>query len=161
MARLNQPLQPTGAAISAPRRILVPVPRRQSLAFGRWELALLTCLSLGGPTSNSESNANVRKEGSMKKGYWVVAYRSISDASAVKSYGTLAVPAVQSFGGRFLTMSASQMQAHEAALQQPTVLVEFDSFDIARSAHDSEAYQKALQALGSGAERDFRIVEGA
>jgi uncharacterized protein (DUF1330 family) len=96
----------------------------------------------------------------MKKGYWVVAYRSISDASAVKAYGALAVPAVQSFGGRFLTMSASQMQAHEAGLQKPTVLVEFDSYDIARSAYESEAYQKALQALGSGAERDFRIVEG-
>ena len=52
------------------------------------------------------------------------------------------------------------MQAHEAGLQQPTVLVEFDSYDIAGSAHESEAYQKALQALGSGAERDFRIVEG-
>jgi uncharacterized protein (DUF1330 family) len=52
------------------------------------------------------------------------------------------------------------VQAHEAGLQQPTVLVEFDSYDIARSAHESEAYRKALQALGSGAERDVRIVEG-
>src|SRR5262249_62330674 len=101
------------------------------------------------------------KEGSMKKGYWVVAYRSISDASAVKAYGVLAVTAVQSFGGRLLTMSTSQMLVHEDGLRQPTVVVEFDSFDIARSAHESEAYQKALQALGSGAERDFRIVEGA
>ena len=96
----------------------------------------------------------------MKKGYWVVAYRSISNASAVKSYGALAVPAVQSFGGRFLTGSASQMQVYEAGLQQRTILVEFDGYDIARSAHQSEAYQKALQALGTGAERDFRIVEG-
>jgi uncharacterized protein (DUF1330 family) len=96
----------------------------------------------------------------MKKGDWVVTYRSISDPSAQKAYGALAVPAVQSFGGRFLTMSASQVQAHEAGLQQPTVLVEFDSYDIARSAHESEGYQKALQALGSGAERDVRIVEG-
>jgi uncharacterized protein (DUF1330 family) len=72
----------------------------------------------------------------------------------------LAVPAVQSFGGRFLTASASQVQVHEAGIQQRTVLVEFDSYDFARSAHDSKAYQKALQALGSGAERDFRIVEG-
>jgi Domain of unknown function (DUF1330) len=39
----------------------------------------------------------------MKKGYWVVAYKSISDDSTVKAYGALAVPAVQSFGGRFLT----------------------------------------------------------
>jgi uncharacterized protein (DUF1330 family) len=41
-----------------------------------------------------------------------------------------------------------------------TVVVEFDSYDTARTARNSEAYQKALQALGSGAERDFRIVEG-
>ena len=37
----------------------------------------------------------------MKKGYWVVAYKSISDESAVKAYAALAVPAVQSFGGRW------------------------------------------------------------
>jgi uncharacterized protein (DUF1330 family) len=96
----------------------------------------------------------------MKKGYWVVAYRSISDESALKAYAALAVPAVQSFGGRFLTGSTSQVQAHEVGLQQRTILVEFDSYDIALAAHKSEAYQKALQELGSGAERDYRIVEG-
>jgi uncharacterized protein (DUF1330 family) len=96
----------------------------------------------------------------MKKGYWVVAYRSISDESALRAYGALAVPAVQSFGGRFLTGSTSQVQAHEAGLQQRTIVVEFDSYDTALAAHESEAYQKALQALGSGAERDYRIVEG-
>jgi uncharacterized protein (DUF1330 family) len=97
----------------------------------------------------------------MKKGYWVVAYRSISDESAVKAYGALALPAVESFGGRFLTRSTSQIQTHEAGLQRRTILVEFESYAIAVAAHESEAYQKALQALGSGAERDFRIVEGA
>jgi uncharacterized protein (DUF1330 family) len=96
----------------------------------------------------------------MKKGYWAVAYRSISDEFAVKAYAALAGPAVQSFGGRFLTMSTSRVQAHEAGLQQRTVIVEFDSYDIALAAHESEAYQKALQALGPGAERDYRIVEG-
>jgi len=97
----------------------------------------------------------------MKKGYWVNAYRSISDESALKAYAALAVPAIQSFGGRFLTSSASQVQAHEAGLEQRTIIVEFDSYDIALAARQSNAYQKALEALGSGAERDSRIVEGA
>ena len=97
----------------------------------------------------------------MKKGYWVVVYKSISDESALKAYGQLALPAVESFGGRFLTRSTSQIQAHEAGLRLRTILVEFDSYEIALAAHESEAYRKALQALGSGAERDFRIVEGA
>src|SRR4029077_6902658 len=35
----------------------------------------------------------------MKKGYWVVAYKSISDESATKAYAELAVPALESFGG--------------------------------------------------------------
>jgi len=97
----------------------------------------------------------------MKRGYWVVAYRAISDESAVKAYGALALAAVQSFGGRFLTNSKSQIQAHEVGLPQRTVVVEFDSYDSARAERESEGYQKALRALGSGAERDFRIVEGA
>jgi uncharacterized protein (DUF1330 family) len=73
----------------------------------------------------------------------------------------LALPAVESFGGHFLTRSTSQVQTHEAGLPLRTILVEFDSYEIALAAHESDAYQKALQALGSGAERDFRIVAGA
>lgn len=97
----------------------------------------------------------------MKKGYWVVVTRSVSDESAVKAYTALAVASLEAFGGRFLTRSTSQIQPHEAGLQLRTILVEFDSYEIALAAHESEAYQKALQVLGSGAERDFRIVEGA
>jgi len=40
------------------------------------------------------------------------------------------------------------------------VLLEFASVAQALAAHDSAAYQEALRALGSGAERDLRIVEG-
>ena len=96
----------------------------------------------------------------MKKGYWVVAHRSISDESAVKAYVALAGPAIESFGGRILTRSSSQIQTRESGIQQRTILVEFESFEIALEAYESEAYKKAHEALGSGAERDFRIVEG-
>jgi uncharacterized protein (DUF1330 family) len=96
----------------------------------------------------------------VKKAYWVVAYRSISDESAVKAYAELAGPAIQAFGGRVLTKATSKVQAYEAGLLQRTILVEFDSYDIALAARESEAYQKALHALASGAQRDFRIVEG-
>ena len=45
---------------------------------------------LGGSIIDYAADSKVENEGSMKKGYWVVAYRSISDASAVKAYGGLA-----------------------------------------------------------------------
>jgi uncharacterized protein (DUF1330 family) len=96
----------------------------------------------------------------MKKGYWVVAYRSISDESALKAYGALARPAIESLGGHVLTTSTSQIQVHEAGLPLRAIVVEFDSYDIALACYKSVAYAKALQALGSGAERDFRIIEG-
>jgi len=38
------------------------------------------------------------------------------------------------------------------------VIVEFNSYDIALAAHENEAYKKALQALGSGAEGDYRKI---
>jgi uncharacterized protein (DUF1330 family) len=54
----------------------------------------------------------------------------------------------------------SQVQPHEAGLLLRTLVVEFDNYETALAARKSEAYRKALQALDSGAERDFRIVEG-
>jgi uncharacterized protein (DUF1330 family) len=51
-------------------------------------------------------------------------------------------------------------KSHEAGLPQRAIVVEFDSYDFALAALKSEAHQKALRALGSGAERDYRIVEG-
>jgi hypothetical protein len=49
---------------------------------------------------------------------------------------------------------------YELGLKQRTVLLEFDSVEKAVAAHDSPAYQEALAALGDGAERDIRIIEG-
>jgi uncharacterized protein (DUF1330 family) len=37
----------------------------------------------------------------MKKGYWVVAYRAISDESATKAYAEFAVPALSHLVGGF------------------------------------------------------------
>jgi len=96
----------------------------------------------------------------MKKGYWVNVYRAIKDESALKAYAALAGPAVEAFGGRFLTRGAANVEAREAGLPLRTVVVEFDSFEIALQARESEAYQKALEVLGTAAERDVRIVEG-
>jgi uncharacterized protein (DUF1330 family) len=96
----------------------------------------------------------------VKKGYWVVAYRSISDEAAVKAYAAAAGPALESLGGRILTRSVSQVQPREAGLPHRAILVEFESYENALAAYESPAYRKALDALDSGAERDFRIVEG-
>ena len=96
----------------------------------------------------------------MKKGYWVVAYRSIRDEVAMKNYVPLAVAALGKFGARTLVPPGSAVTAHEAGLKQATVVVEFDSYEIALAAYQSDDHKRALAALGPGVERDFRIAEG-
>ncbi len=95
----------------------------------------------------------------MPKGYWVSAYRSISDPEKLAAYNALAAPAVNAAGGRTISRGA-RVVAYDAGIAERTVLVEFDSFEEAVAAHESAAYQEALAALADGVERDFRIVEG-
>lgn len=96
----------------------------------------------------------------MPKAYWMATYRSISDPAALARYAELAGPALQAFGARFLARGMPA-QVYEAAVLQRAVLIEFDSVAQAIAAHDSPAYQAALEALGDGAERDIRIIEAA
>jgi hypothetical protein len=45
-------------------------------------------------------------------------------------------------------------------LQQMTVLIEFDGYEFALMAYQSDDHENALAALGPGVERDFRTAEG-
>jgi uncharacterized protein (DUF1330 family) len=95
----------------------------------------------------------------MAKAYWVNTYRSISNTAAFEAYAKLAGPAVEAGGGRFL-IRGNPSKAYESGLMQRVVVIEFDSVEQAIATHDSQAYQAALAALGTGADRDIRIVEG-
>ena len=97
----------------------------------------------------------------MKKGYWVVAYHTVADEATMKSYGALAGVVLTPFGARVLVSPKSEVTALEAGLKQMTVVVEFDSYADALAAYESADYKKALDVLGPGVTRDFRISEGA
>ena len=77
----------------------------------------------------------------------------------MQAYAALAGPAIEASGGRYLARG-NPTQVHESGLMQRVVVIEFESLEQALKAHDTEAYQAALRALGNGAERDMRIVEG-
>ena len=95
----------------------------------------------------------------MPKAYAVVTYRSISDAQKLAAYAKQAGPAVAPFGARFLARGNAAV-AREQGIKQRTVVAEYPSLEKAIAAYDSPAYAEALKALGEGAVRDFRIVEG-
>ena len=95
----------------------------------------------------------------MAKGYLVTAYRSVSDPEKVAAYAKLAGPAIEAAGGRFIVRGPAA-EAYEAGLLNRTVVVEFDNLEAAKALYTSPAYQEAIAALGNGAERDMRVVEG-
>ncbi|QBQ99067.1 MULTISPECIES: DUF1330 domain-containing protein [Paraburkholderia] len=94
----------------------------------------------------------------MPKAYWTCAYRLVPDHRQREVYSELATAAVKAGGGRFL-VRGGRMRANEDAVVERTVIVEFDSYDQAIAAYDSELYAKALAALPPGTLRDHRIVE--
>ncbi len=95
----------------------------------------------------------------MAKTYWIGTYRAVTNPEKLAAYGQLTGPAIAAGGGRFL-VRGTPAKTYEAGLNQRTVVIEFDSLAQATAAHDSAAYQQALAALGDGAERDIRLVEG-
>ena len=96
----------------------------------------------------------------MGKAYRVATYRPVDNPEALAAYAKLAGPAIIASVGRIPARGVPAL-VYEAGLQQRAVLIEFDSVEQARAAHDSPAYQEALAKLAGGAERDIRIVEGA
>ena len=96
----------------------------------------------------------------MAKGYWISAYRAVHDEDKLKAYAELAGPAVLAAGGKILARGG-KVEAHEAGKDMRTVVIEFESFEAAQAAYNSDAYKEAKVALGDGVERDFRIVEGS
>jgi uncharacterized protein (DUF1330 family) len=95
----------------------------------------------------------------MAKAYWISCYREITDTARLAAYAKLALPAIESGGGRLLARAVAT-RAYEAGQLERTVLIEFDSVEKAIAVHESPAYQSALAALNGGAVRDLRIVAG-
>ncbi len=95
----------------------------------------------------------------MAKAYWINMFRSIKDPEKVEAYRKLAGPVMQAAGAKFL-VRGDPTKVYEAGVMQRVVVIEFESVAQAIAVHDSPGYQAALKALGDGAERDLRIVEG-
>ena len=95
----------------------------------------------------------------MAKGYWINVFRKVKDQAKVDAYRKLAGPVMEKSGAKFL-VRADPSKVYEAGLMERVVVIEFESVQKAIETHDSPGYQEALKALGDGAERDLRIVEG-
>ncbi len=101
-----------------------------------------------------------RHDALMPKGYWIIAFRSVADASKLDDYIKLAAPVLASAGVRFVARGMPA-KVYEAGVQERTVVIEFESVDKAVEVYESAAYQKSVAALGDGAVRDVRVIAAA
>jgi uncharacterized protein (DUF1330 family) len=92
--------------------------------------------------------------------YWICVYRAVHDPDKVAAYAELAGPALREAGGTFLARGLPEATFENGETTR-TVVIEFASVEAAVAAHDGDAYQAALRALGDGADRDLRVVPGA
>jgi uncharacterized protein (DUF1330 family) len=95
----------------------------------------------------------------MKKGYWVVCYRSVSDPRRLGEYSALAIPAIEAAGGRVLGRGTA-IRTFEGGENERTVIVEFASVAQAIACYESPAYRAAHALLRGAVEREVRVVEG-
>ncbi|MBK5933658.1 uncharacterized protein (DUF1330 family) [Rhodovulum imhoffii] len=95
----------------------------------------------------------------MTKAYSIVTYLNISDPDRFAAYAKIAGPAIEAEGGRFIARG-EPVEILEGTNNNRVVIIEFESTEAALSAYRSASYQSAVEALGDGARRDYRIVPG-
>lgn len=95
---------------------------------------------------------------SMAKAYWINTFQAVHDEGKLAAYVELAGPAMRAAGGTFLARGELAAVV-EGGSRLRTTLIEFDSVDQAVAAYQSPGYQRAVDALGDGADRDLRIIE--
>ncbi|MEV7397712.1 DUF1330 domain-containing protein [Aeromicrobium sp. NPDC092404] len=91
--------------------------------------------------------------------YWINTFTAIHDEERLAAYVELAGPAMRAAGGTFLARG-NPAHAFEAGTTERTTLIRFESVDAAVAAYHSAGYQAALEALGDGAEREIRVIDG-
>ena len=95
----------------------------------------------------------------MPKGYWIITFRSVTDASKLDRYIELAAPVLSAAAVRFV-VRGMPAKVYEAGVQERTVVIEFESVEKAIEVYESAEYQKSVEALGDGAVRDVRVIAG-
>ena len=95
----------------------------------------------------------------MDKGYWIVAYRSISDQAKVKAYAELARAPIEAAGGRALVFN-TRPAVEEAGVQLLTVVIEFPSVEKAKEWWSSPEYSEAKAIRQATSDGTLVVVEG-
>jgi uncharacterized protein (DUF1330 family) len=94
----------------------------------------------------------------MPKGY-VIVRMSVLDPEGYKAYAAAALEAIRKYGGRPL-VRGGKMEIMEGEARARNVVLEFDSFEQAKTYYLSPEYQAALKLRLGISVGDVVVVEG-
>ena len=94
------------------------------------------------------------------KGYIVCVYESVKDDETLKNYAIKARSAVEKYSGKFLIRGGKKIVTEGKNFVR-TVVIEFNSFDIAKEFFYSLEYQDAHKLLKDTIIRNHQIIEGS
>ena len=94
------------------------------------------------------------------KGYVVCVYENLKDQEILKNYSVKAKDAVDKYRGNFLVRGGNKITTEGKEFIR-TVVIEFETFEIAKNFFYSDEYQSAHAILGDSVVRNHQIVEGA
>jgi uncharacterized protein (DUF1330 family) len=96
----------------------------------------------------------------MARGYWI-AHVSIRDAEGYKQYIAANAAPLAKYGARFLVRSGQhEVAAGDMPAGQRHVVIEFDSYALAKAAYHSPEYQAAAKLRDQFANATVLIIEG-
>ena len=94
----------------------------------------------------------------MSKGYLMANLR-VQDQEVFKEFSSVAVPLIESFGGKLLARGP-HADRHEGNVSGVVTLIEFESKAAAKNFYFSEEYKAAKAIRDKGVDTDLMIIEG-
>lgn len=93
------------------------------------------------------------------KGYWLILGSEITDQAAQVEYGRLWAPIAKKYQARINPAKVPPV-LKEARNTARVVVVEFPSYEIAKSCYADPAYQEAMKFALKASKRDLLMFEG-
>lgn len=94
----------------------------------------------------------------MPKGYWI-AHVDVTDPEAYKLYVAANAKPFAKFGGRFL-VRGGEFSCPEGGTRARSVILEFPTFEAAKSCYASPEYAEALRLRKNASNADIIIISG-
>jgi len=97
-------------------------------------------------------------EAFMPKGYWI-AHVTVTDPERYKDYVAANAAAFKKYNAKFL-VRGGQFEPRAGTPRQRHVVLEFESYAVAKACYDSPEYKAACQIRDEASTADVIIIEG-